>query len=196
MTGRPREFDEGKALAAAMKVFWANGYEGAAYSALTKAMRMNRPSIYGAFGDKEELFLRVIDRYAELYAAPALVKLNEGSSCRESLGLFFQAMIKNMVNKHHLGCLITTVLGDATTHSPKFQTKLKNIVSTGDSLLAARLRRAIDDGELSKRCDALMIARILNNIVNGFALRARAGEKEEDLFALAQASLDAVFLRA
>jgi AcrR family transcriptional regulator len=193
MTGRPREFDEGEALDAAMKVFWASGYEGAAYSRLSKSMKMNRPSIYGAFGDKEELFLRVIDRYAEIYAYPALVKLNEGSSYREGLTLFFQATIKNMVNKQHSGCLIATVLGDATSLSPKFQPKLQNLVSTADSFLGARLQRAIDDGELSKKFDSLMMARILINILNGFALRARVGEKEEKLFALAKSSLDALF---
>jgi len=196
MTGRPRKFDEGKALDAAIKIFWANGYEGAAYSALSKAMKMNRPSIYGAFGDKEGLFLRVVDRYTELHTYPALAKLNEGASYRDGFDLFFQAMIKNMVNKHHSGCLVSTVLCEATYVSPKFEAKLKNIVSAIDGFLRTRLQRAIDDGELPKEVDALMIARILNNNLNGLALRARAHEKEENLVALAQASLDAVLLAA
>src|ERR1700687_3375777 len=61
--GRPRAFDPDVALERAMHVFWAKGYEGAALSDLTRAMRINRPSLYAAFGNKEELFRKVLDRY-------------------------------------------------------------------------------------------------------------------------------------
>src|SRR6266849_1499164 len=61
--GRPRAFDADVALERAMHVFWAKGYQGAALSDLTRAMRINRPSLYAAFGDKEQLFRKVLDRY-------------------------------------------------------------------------------------------------------------------------------------
>src|SRR5271154_4917814 len=61
--GRPRSFEVGKALEAAMKVFWRKGYEGASLTDLTKAMGINRPSLYAAFGDKEALFRKVLDCY-------------------------------------------------------------------------------------------------------------------------------------
>src|ERR1700693_3521049 len=64
-TGRPRSFDSDKALDAAMQVFWRKGYEGASLSDLTGAMGINRPSLYAAFGDKEALFRKALDRYAE-----------------------------------------------------------------------------------------------------------------------------------
>src|SRR5437867_6950274 len=63
--GRPREFDAEKALDRALKVFWRKGYEGASLPDLTRAMRINRPSLYAAFGNKEALFRKVIERYAE-----------------------------------------------------------------------------------------------------------------------------------
>src|SRR6476619_6622848 len=62
--GRPRSFDADVVLERAMHVFWAKGYEGAALSDLTRAMRINRPSLYAAFGTKEQLFRKVLDRYA------------------------------------------------------------------------------------------------------------------------------------
>src|SRR5438874_6421094 len=61
--GRPRAFDPDTALDRAMHVFWAKGYEGTSLSDLTRVMRINRPSLYAAFGNKEQLFQKVLDRY-------------------------------------------------------------------------------------------------------------------------------------
>jgi AcrR family transcriptional regulator len=67
--GRPRAFDVDKALNRALRVFWRKGYEGASLSDLTKAMEINRPSLYAAIGNKEELFHKALERYAEGPAA-------------------------------------------------------------------------------------------------------------------------------
>jgi AcrR family transcriptional regulator len=63
--GRPREFDADEVLDRALDVFWRKGYEGASLSELTEAMGINRPSLYAAFGNKEELFRKALDRYAD-----------------------------------------------------------------------------------------------------------------------------------
>src|SRR6202165_3566357 len=63
--GRPRAFDPDAALDRAMHVFGSRGYEGASLSNLTRAMRINRPSLYAAFGNKAELFRKVLDRYMD-----------------------------------------------------------------------------------------------------------------------------------
>jgi AcrR family transcriptional regulator len=63
--GRPREFDTDEALDKAMMVFWQQGFEGASLSDLTEAMGISRPSLYAAFGNKEELFRRALGRYVE-----------------------------------------------------------------------------------------------------------------------------------
>ena len=67
--GRPRAFDVDEALDRALEVFWRKGYEGASLPDLTEAMGINRPSLYAAFGNKEALFRKAIDRYAEGPAA-------------------------------------------------------------------------------------------------------------------------------
>src|ERR1700674_4986058 len=63
--GRPRAFDVDQALDRALHLFWRKGYEGTSLSDLTRAMGINRPSLYAAFGDKETLFRKALDRYVE-----------------------------------------------------------------------------------------------------------------------------------
>jgi AcrR family transcriptional regulator len=63
--GRPRGFDEDVALEAAMRVFWEKSNEGATIADLTEAMGINRSSTYAAFGDKESVFHRAMERYGE-----------------------------------------------------------------------------------------------------------------------------------
>ena len=63
--GRPREFDVDKALDLALQVFWRKGYEGASMADLTEAMGITKPSLYAAFGNKEELFRKALDRYVD-----------------------------------------------------------------------------------------------------------------------------------
>src|SRR5437588_3573741 len=75
--GRPRTFDAEKALDRALKVFWRKGYEGTSLPDLTKAMGINRPSLYAAFGNKESLFRKALDRYAEGPAAYMREALNK-----------------------------------------------------------------------------------------------------------------------
>src|SRR3954467_8904044 len=65
LVGRPREFDVETALDRALEVFWRKGYEGASLPDLTRAMGINRPSLYAAFGNKQELFRRALDRYCD-----------------------------------------------------------------------------------------------------------------------------------
>src|SRR6202035_3213375 len=80
--GRPREFDADKALDAALKVFWRKGFEGASLPDLTRAMGINRPSMYAAFGNKEALFRRALDRYAQGPAAYVRQALDEPTARR------------------------------------------------------------------------------------------------------------------
>ena len=64
-TGRPRAFDINEALKNALQVFWQKGYEGTSLEDLTKAMNINRSSLYTTFGNKEQLFYKVLDLYYE-----------------------------------------------------------------------------------------------------------------------------------
>ena len=87
LRGRPRAFDAEKALEAAMQVFWRNGYEGTSLSDLTAAMGINRPSLYAAFGNKETVFRKVVERYVNRMTGYVSEALNQptGRGAVESL---------------------------------------------------------------------------------------------------------------
>src|SRR5262245_44794102 len=114
--GRPREFDTDKALDAALAVFWSKGYEGAALPDLTDAMGINRPSLYAAFGNKEELFRRVVDRYIAGPAAYVRQTLKEPTARAAVERLLTQAIDVVTNPKTPRGCLLVSgalVCGDA-----------------------------------------------------------------------------------
>src|SRR5438477_10920057 len=75
--GRPREFDRDEALWQAMLLFWKHGYEATPVSALTRTMGINAPALYGAFGDKKQLFLEAVQRYQEAMGRFAQKALTE-----------------------------------------------------------------------------------------------------------------------
>src|SRR6202000_934506 len=103
--GRPRDFDPDQALEPAMEVFWEKGYEGASLSDLTEAMGINRPSLYAAFGDKEALFRRVMERYAE-GAASYLHRAREEPTAGGVLEGLLRGAVKLLADpRNPRGCL-------------------------------------------------------------------------------------------
>jgi AcrR family transcriptional regulator len=196
MTGRPREFDENIAIEAAMKVFWADGYAGTSYSSLVGAMKMNRPSIYLAFGDKESLFLKAVEFYSHKQQAIIMNALNSGESYQNCLEKFATTLVKSVCNKKHPGCLVITVLADATGISTKFKNKLKEHVKATDAVIADLIRRGIEAGELKPCANPDLQAKVFVAALSGFALRARAGDSEEDLMNVAKETVRTLFVHA
>ena len=70
--GRPRQYDPDRALAGAADAFWQSGYAGTSLDELSAATGMNRPSLYAAFGDKSDLYLKTLERYRDQSRALAL----------------------------------------------------------------------------------------------------------------------------
>src|SRR5271165_999117 len=104
--GRRRSFNTDKALDAAMNVFWREGFEGASISDLTKAMGINRPSLYAAFGDKEILFRKVLDRYMEGPAAYTHEALNQPTALAVVTALLEGAVNQAANPLYPRGCLM------------------------------------------------------------------------------------------
>src|SRR5207253_7069395 len=140
--GRPRSFDLDKALDAALQVFWRKGYEGASLSDLTAAMGINRPSLYAAFGNKEALFRRALDRYAAGPAVYVRKALEEPTARAVAERLLGGAVDLVTDPRNPGGCLLVQgalVCGDAT-ESVRRELAARRVA--GETAIGERFKRA------------------------------------------------------
>jgi AcrR family transcriptional regulator len=185
--GRPREFDADTALAAALRVFWEKGYEGASLSDLTEAMGITRPSLYAAFGNKEDLFKRALDLYERekmAYVRSAL----EAPTARAVAQRMLEGTIKNITSGCS-GCLgVITSVSCRNEDSPIRQDVLVRAHSSREAFVG-RMQRAIDQGDFNIPVEAEAITRYIMAVLQGISVQAGAGASREELESVAQATL-------
>jgi TetR/AcrR family transcriptional repressor of nem operon len=191
MRGRPRAADRTEALEAAMRAFWADGYEGASIDRLSREMRMPRATLYGDFGDKQQLFLAAVEHYARTRLACVTAALDGGGELGDDLAGFFDAVVALATSEPDArGCLISCVLADAAGASTAFRDELSSRYAGMEARIEARLRHAGWDtaAEVPARDAAALIAAI----ARGIMLKARAGASVGTLRPLAAAAVRAV----
>src|SRR6266705_1928662 len=156
--GRPRAFDPDAALDRAMHVFWAKGYEGASLCGLTRAMGINRPSLYAAFGNKEQLFSKVLDRYMDGPLAYFGKALSAPTGREVVEQIFFGAVRMEGYTRCSSGCLMVQgalAVGDAARSVQKEAVGRR---AASEVALRRRLQRAKREGDLPKNSDPAELA--------------------------------------
>jgi AcrR family transcriptional regulator len=187
--GRPRAFDPDAALDRAMHVFWAKGYEGASLSDLTRAMRINRPSLYAAFGNKEQLFRKVLDRYMDgpvAYFGKALAA-PKARDVIEQILLGTARMADDP--RIPAGCLMVQgalACGDASVRKEVAARR-----AAAEVALRRRLQRAKREGDLPKNADPAELASYVMTVVRGMAVQSAGGGSRDQLRRVVQIALRA-----
>jgi AcrR family transcriptional regulator len=181
LTGRPRSFDPDKALDRALDVFWRKGYEGASLSDLTKAMHINRPSLYAAFGDKEKLFRKVLDRYAEGPASHSRAALQEPASRAVVERLLYGTadMLTSAGNPR--GCLWVQGALACGSNADSVRQELISRRLGGEAALRQRLKRAVVEGDLPPDANPASLARYIAIIIQGMSVQAVGGATRSQL---------------
>jgi AcrR family transcriptional regulator len=190
-TGRPREFDVEKALHRALKVFWHKGYEGASLAELTEAMGINRPSLYAAFGSKEELFRRALDRYAEGPTAYVREALNEPTARAVAERLLTGTVELLTDPRNPRGCLMVQGALACGEAADSVRRELIARRAAGEVALRQRFERARADGDLPADSDPADLACYLVTVMRGMAVQATGGAGREELRRVADLALRA-----
>jgi AcrR family transcriptional regulator len=187
--GRPRGFDEDAALEAAMRVFWEKSYEGATMADLTKAMGINRSSMYAAFGDKESLFHRVMERYREermSYIRQALAL----PSLREVVARVIYGTAEFLSTPGNpRGCLsVQGALACGTDAEPLKQATI-DWRKSGEAALKKRLQQARSEGDFPGEIQPADFARYLASVIAGLGVQAANGATKAELRRVAEIAL-------
>ncbi|MET8359887.1 TetR/AcrR family transcriptional regulator [Micromonospora sp. NPDC005171] len=187
--GRPREFDAEAALEKAMAVFWAQGYEGASLTDLTEAMGISRKSLYAAYGNKEDLFRKALQRY-ELGPGAYVADALRAPTAREVAMAFLAGSARaNTLPGLPAGCLgVQGALATGETGRVA-RDVLAAWRAGGQGLLRDRFRQAVAEGDLPSDADPEKIARYVMTIANGVAVQAAGGATCEELQQVADAAL-------
>jgi AcrR family transcriptional regulator len=189
--GRPREFDVEQALERALEVFWRKGYEGTSLSDLTEAMGINRPSLYAAFGSKEGLFRKALDRYAEGPAAYVGQALNEPTARAVAERLLGGAADRLTDPGNPRGCLAVQAALVCGETADSIRQELIARRAAVQSALRERFERAVAEGDLPAGVACADLARYLVTVLHGMAVQAASGASREELRRVAEMALRA-----
>lgn len=185
--GRPRAFDCNEALDKALEVFWEKGYEGASMPDLTAAMGINRPSIYAAFGNKESLFRKALDRYMEKSAACFQEIMNEPTAY-----LVAERLLHHTVEKAtSRGCMMVQGALSCSKQGEPIKQELIARRALTQKLLSERFARAKAEGDLPAGENADDLARYVATILQGISIQATSGTAVEALHAIVDVALRA-----
>ena len=187
--GRPRSFDIDRALDRALLVFWRKGYEGASLSDLTKAVGVNRPSLYAAFGAKEALFRRALDRYMNGPAAYTQEALKEPSARAVVERLLQGAADLNTARRNPGGCLMVQGALACGEAADSIRQELTACRAAGEAAIRRRIKRAKSDGDLPANVTPADLARYIATVLYGMAVQAAGGASRGELRRVAEMAL-------
>lgn len=189
--GRPRAFDLDKALDRALNVFWRKGFEGASLPDLTRAMGINRPSLYAAFGNKEELFRKALDRYEAGPAAYVSRALQAPTARAVAEALLYGAIEMQSDRRHPAGCLMVHGALACGDEAGSVRKELRSRRQAGLAALQARFERAQQEHDLPASCDAAGLARFITAVIYGMAVQAATGATCDEMRSVADRAMQA-----
>jgi len=180
--GRPKTFDEDTALAAAAQLFWSNGYDGTSMVQLEDGMGMGRQSIYNAFGDKRELFLKALERYVQENGAQVESTLRAPGRGLEAIQRHFEHLVAfGTGDGPRRGCLVTNSILEIGEKDAAVADRCSVNQSEVQRAFEYALRGAVADGDLRESVDIEATARMLLAQAYGLSVLSKAGASRQEL---------------
>jgi TetR/AcrR family transcriptional repressor of nem operon len=172
---RPRKFDEATALDAAIECFWRRGYQATSLRDLTESMGLSAPSLYNAFGNKEELYARALDRYLDRTTRDRLRRLEESYQPLEAIRCFFAEIIEHSAkDRLRKGCFLVNSALEVAPHDSACRAVVTEQFDAIEAFFRRRVLSAQAEGTASAEIDAGDFARLLVGVLLGVRVLARA----------------------
>jgi AcrR family transcriptional regulator len=176
--GRPRTFDIDFALDRAVEVFWKHGFQDASMHELTEAMGLSKPSLYAAFGDKEALYLKTLERYVALLIGRHAAHLNDEPDGRRAVEGFLRSLARMLADPALPGgCFIINGTADCggSTIPASVELALRAALQGSETMISERLERAKIDGDLPAEAQPHALAALFGSLIAGLAVMAKSG---------------------
>ncbi len=191
--GRPRQFDRDQALEIAMRLFRQHGYEGTSVSLLGDKMGINTPSLYAAFGSKEELYQEAVNLYLNKTVMPMIEKMASSDSAREGLQVFLEECANAFLSQPEgvRGCMI---LNGDLVYAPTQQNRAQDMTARrcfAEDAIRARLERALQENQLPENTDTHALAAYFSVVVQGLSVRSHDHASLDDLRAVIRVAMQA-----
>jgi AcrR family transcriptional regulator len=191
--GRPRSFDRQEALCAALRVFRERGYEGTSVADLQEALGgLSAPSLYAAFGSKEDLFMEAVELYTGRIRAAAERALAEAPSTKAKLeALLRSAVVATTERGEPRGCLLVQGAIACSPSSDTVQRYLHALRSATHRTITQCLKDGLAAGEVPSRTDVAGVASFFTTLLHGLAIQARDGASRASLMATVDRTMSA-----
>lgn len=169
MRGRPREFDRDAVLEKAMMLFWRQGYEATSVADLVDELGIGRQSLYGAFGDKKQLFDEAFSLYVRSELEPFLTVLEGPGTATEKLRMIFGHIRVLAAREPQRGCMAVRTAAAQCECETEMAVRTREQMSRLEDAMTRMLREAVATGELYPDLEPRALARTLLSTFNGMA---------------------------
>lgn len=188
---RLKEFDEDRALDAAVDCFWSRGYESTSVRDLAREMGIGGASLYNAFGDKRTLFTRVLERYANRSTRERIARLEASHQPREAIRAFLAEVIeRSLKDSDCKGCLLVNSALDVAPHDAGLGRVVTGYLEEIRAFFERNVEAANKAGETPRGTDANVLSIHLLGVLMGMRVLARTGARRRTLEAVVQPALD------
>jgi len=195
--GRPRAYEPEIALGKALDLFRKQGFAATSLDDLSEATGMNRPSLYGAFGDKRELYIKSYQRYREEARAAMVEIFRQEMPVRQRLERIFASALNIYLSGEAgpRGCFTVVTAASEAVGDPEIRAMVLDGLNELDKAFASCFRKAKEKGELPESADPAVLAQVASATVHTIAIRSRARVPRKDLEAIVKGAID-VMVRA
>jgi len=188
---RPREFDDGAALDAAMDCFWRDGYEATSVRDLASRMGITGTSLYNAFGDKRSLFRLVLRRYAERSTRERIARLEAALPPKEAVRAFVEEIVeRSLDDSDRRGCLLVNSALEIAPHDPELGAEIAARLGEIEGFLFRAVSAAQEEGSVPPERDPADLARLLLGVILGVRVLARSKPQRDLLEGTVRPALD------